>query len=445
MNFCPKCGKPVEKGAKFCIHCGYQLDSHGANKNDFKSNFTDKFQELKSKINTSWFKDPKHKKYAGIAVIVLLVLFGLGHMIHNGGSLTAPKTISFAKQSKSSGRHVWIEADGKKKSSSLYDIFVLKNGKLKVYQIFDSNVTLGKVSSMNDNQLVSLGKKQDKKYFKESANEVRSLQHGQEQVGNQDDLMGDIDLKGELEQGPQFYLYGRSKGLNGHQGLLVKYTKLVSKDEYDKNFEKTSNTEESGNNQQHYQQETENGLVTGEKASKQLEQARYDALVQHIKKTKYLAPKWQKSSIDSSKDSNNRIDKQTINYKNIDEFNEDHNVMSKNVMKLSGEQQQKILDLANLKGQPTSIIGDESSENEDKQKQENAANAAFGKDFQAIVTDSVFKPHEIKDWMTLIDTTSVEVNNTRYIGYVIDNGDNYNTYLFTKAQNKSQKAVLSDH
>lgn len=421
MNFCPKCGKPVEKGAKFCTHCGYQLDSHGANQNDFKSNFTDKFQELKSKINTSWFKDPKHKKYAGIAVIVVLILFCLGRISRNGGSLTAPKTISFAKQSKAMGTHVWLYSYGDTKDSEVEYIDILKNGKFKQYQIFDSNITLGKVSNMSNHQLISLGKKQDKKYFDESANEVRAFRDGKDQIGLQNDLMGDKYNKGMLRSGANLYAYGDRK--DGDNEETIVYKRLISSDEYEQH--------DGDDRFYHYFQNAEMGSAYGD-TGKEITRLRCNALIKHINETKYLAPKWQKLTFSNkTDDTGNKIVEQKFNYKSIDEYS-DFSKMNDNVLKLSPSEKSKILDYMNYTGKPDHELLQD--------KIDKAGLKAFNENYQYKITSGIFKPNTFNDYIKIEAPISQQIYKTRYIGYVVDDGE---TYLLTKAQTKNQKAVIS--
>lgn len=69
---------------------------------------------------------------------------------------------------------------------------------------------------------------------------------------------------------------------------------------------------------------------------------RFNALLDNMKSVKYLAPKWQNLTFKSTTDdSGNKIISQKMNYKAIDEFNED-DVMNDNVFDLSNSQKQKI-------------------------------------------------------------------------------------------------------
>lgn len=72
---------------------------------------------------------------------------------------------------------------------------------------------------------------------------------------------------------------------------------------------------------------------------------RFNALLDNMKSVKYLAPKWQNLTFKSTTDdSGNKIISQKMNYKAIDEFNED-DVMNDNVFDLSNSQKQKIFNL----------------------------------------------------------------------------------------------------
>ena len=67
----------------------------------------------------------KWKWIAGIVVVLLISLFA-GRVKRNGGSVTVQKNVSFVKQAKGSGTHVWFMTAGKVKISDFYYIVVLK-------------------------------------------------------------------------------------------------------------------------------------------------------------------------------------------------------------------------------------------------------------------------------------------------------------------------------
>lgn len=125
--------------------------------------------------------DKRKKLYFGVGIIIILLLcvFIGRRMKQNGGSITVPKTVSFAQElKKKQGTRVWFYTDygeGKGKNATVDYIYVISNGKMTQYQLFDDNITLGKLSKMSNSELISLGKKQDRKYFDESINEVKAF------------------------------------------------------------------------------------------------------------------------------------------------------------------------------------------------------------------------------------------------------------------------------
>ena len=113
----------------------------------------------------------KWKWIAGIVVVLLISLFA-GRVKRNGGSVTVQKNVSFVKQAKGSGTHVWFMTAGKVKISDFYYIVVLKNGKARTYRIYDDDTTLGKVSKMSNGEAIRYAKQQDKKYFNASVKDL---------------------------------------------------------------------------------------------------------------------------------------------------------------------------------------------------------------------------------------------------------------------------------
>lgn len=111
----------------------------------------------------------KRHTLLGIGLSVLLILAGCGskQSATNATATTTKstaKTVSFVKQAHAQGTYVWFEVNGVAKDAVVSGIKVLHNGKMQAYQIFDNNVTLGKLSKMSDAAVIKLAKQQDKKY-----------------------------------------------------------------------------------------------------------------------------------------------------------------------------------------------------------------------------------------------------------------------------------------
>lgn len=446
MKYCPNCGHELKPGDKFCQNCGYDL-SKSKNSEEGNNLHADsarrKVSNAKSKLNdavknfdSSWFKESRHRWYTVGGILVALFLIFIAGRVTTNGSVTAPKDVSFAKPGL--GTRVWLRTENGKGKDAIVDyIDVTKNGKFIQYQIFDDNITLAKVSKMSNSELIKLGKEQDKKYFDESINEVKALRDGKGQIGLQNDLMGDDDLKKDLKMGSLLYFSDMRKVED--TGATVKNTRMISKQEFDKlKDELPSIPPYDGKFHEEVYEHTEKSIIelSGLDPSKYTTR-RCDALIENMKKVKYLAPEWQKLSItNATDDSGNKIISQTVKYKSIDEFN-DSGIIDKNVQKLSNTQKQAVANALN----EYSILGtEEVKPNEVKAKMGDAFNKAFDKDYYLVTTKNMFKPHTFMNNMTLSSTTSQQIYNTRYIGYQV--GDD--NYLLTKAQNDTQKAVFED-
>ena len=66
----------------------------------------------------------------------------------------------------------------KREDAIVYDVVYLSNGKLTSYTLFnkDYKITLGKVSKMSDAQILSLAKKEDRKFFDNSLSQVEDIE-----------------------------------------------------------------------------------------------------------------------------------------------------------------------------------------------------------------------------------------------------------------------------
>lgn len=373
--------------------------------------------------------DNKKKWYISGAIVIILLLFlFVGHVKKNGGLMT-PKTVSFAK---TSGERIWYGTDGGKGKDAIIDcVDVTKGNKMIEYQIFDDDITLGKVSKMSNGEVIKLAKKQDRKYFDKSIDEVKSLRDGNKQIGSQNDMWGDDDLKGDLNKGPFLYFVAQNKdGAPKLKGL-----RLVTKNNY--------NTANSSGDGQYCAKYTESELIDygtpananrTETTNKMLDYSRsqrLSALINNMKSVKYLAPKYQTISIkNTTDDTGNKVVSQRVNYKSIDEFN-DSGTIDKNVNSLSQTSKEKI--------EKFWENNYDNNRNESSEEFINNFKSAFDSSYYNQITKNLFHPHTFEDNFTISDPVSQTIYSSRFIGYAEGN----DCYLLTKAQNKTQKAVLS--
>ncbi|CUR38957.1 hypothetical protein [Limosilactobacillus reuteri] len=385
----------------------------------------------------------KKKQYSiiGIIVIVILLIFGIGHHIYKNGGLTAPKTVNLM----SKGTRVWLGTEGGLQKDATVDyIDVAKNGKFIQYQVFDDDITLGKASKMSNSDLISLGKKQDKKYFDKSADEVRALRDHKDQIGLQDDLMGDDDLKGDLNNGAWLVMEGTATQKSPDTtNETYTYNKLIPIDQYNSESDRIGKIKlhqsadeksspvinkateyEMVENASPDEHEQENNFSDRHETYSYIRNNRFNALLENMKSVKYLAPKWQTLTFKNTTDnSGNKVISQKMNYKAIDEFN-DAGTMDNNVFNLSDSQKQKLFK-AKAASHETGSYPE--------------LRSAFDKSYYKVVTKNVFKPHVFDDDTELSDKVHQKIYNSTYIGY--STGDD--TYLLTKAQNDSQRVVFN--
>ncbi|WP_457801825.1 hypothetical protein [Limosilactobacillus reuteri] len=371
--------------------------------------------------------DSKKKWYIGGAIIIVLILMLFVGYVKKNGGITAPKEISFGK---TSGERVWYGTENGKGKDALIDyVYVTKGKKMIQYQIFDDDITLGKVSKMSNDDVIKLAKKQDRKYFNESIDEVKALRDNESQIGLQDDMMDDNDLKADLNKGA--FLYFVADGKKGDK--QISNVRLVDKNTYD-----------STNGDQYKAKFTLSELITyGAPASANESEAvdglqhytrtqRLNALIDNMKAVKYLAPKRQTVTVkNTTDDSGNNVVSQKVSYKSIDEF-ADSGTIDKNVNSLSQSSKKKIEKFweQNYNNQKS----ESSSEFVDRFK------SAFDSSYYHQITKGVFKPHIFDDYMTLSSITSQTIYDSKFIGYSEDD----NCYLLTKAQNDNQKAVFGE-
>lgn len=132
----------------------------------------------------------------------------------------------------------------------------------------------------------------------------------------------------------------------------------------------------------------------------------------------------------STDDTGNNVVSQKVSYKSIDTFY-DSDTIDENVTTLPQAKKEKIEKFW--------------EQNYNKGKNQSSSqfvenfNNAFDSSYYRHVTKGIFGPNTFKDYMTLNNTTSQTIYDSKFIGYQC--GDD--NYLLTKAQNDNQKAVFS--
>lgn len=378
--------------------------------------------------------DSKKKRYIGgaIVIVLLLILFA-GHVKKNGGIVT-PKEVSFGK---TSGERIWYGTENGKGKDALIDyVYVTKGKKMIQYQIFDNDITLGKVSKMGNDEVINLAKKQDRKYFDKSIDEVKSLRDKKGQIGLQNDMWGDKQVKNDVATGPTFFLVG-DKSSNGDQWSN---TKLVTREQFH-NYYSDYHTHHAGlgtlGEGSINESLVEDHYDEYKKINEETTNKRYNYLINYMKTVKYLAPKWQtvKYSDTKTDDTGNNVTEQTVSYKSIDEFG-DYDSINNSIFTLPKSKQQQIASILTKYHNYTNPT-DQKDVNVNELK--NDFNGTFDDSYYKAFAKSVFHPHTFDDGMTLHDPTSQTIYDSEFIGYQY--GDD--NYLLTKAQNDHQKAVLS--
>lgn len=381
--------------------------------------------KLKEKVsNTS-----KVTWTVGIIVVIILILLGI--RLHRNGSLTTPKTQSFPEQlTKSQGEHIWFYTDNGKAKDSIIDyIDVTKNGKLTEYQIFDDNITLGKLSKMSNRQIIALAKKQDRKYFDDAPDEIKNAQKEVTYNGLMNDLAGkeNKDFRTEIKYGVT-----NQKNFSTESAVIKDFLEVAR-------LEKNDDT-----------------VYPTDDVINELRQRRIDAAIKNAKNAKYLAPKPQRVSIKTTTDdTGNKPVVQTIKYKTIDMFNEDSYDKTYLEAAQSDEKVKAFYNkyndfLRQLNKQVDDDTWSEKTKNyqlEVEKKFVPSFNAAksevlntFTPAYFEKATKGLVKPYTFETSVELTNPVSQQIYNKRFIGYQIGEG---NSYLLTMAQNKDQKAVLN--
>lgn len=401
----------------------------------------------------------KHKSIiAFLALGLTLVLAGCSSS-SGASSMTAPKKVSFEEQSKGSGTHVWLESRaesmGISKDDKVKQIFVMNNGKTRVYQIFDNNVTLGKLSSMNDENTIKLAKAQNKKYATTGAiQEIKNYQNHKLSVGQEIDFDQRIQAasKGDISL---FYTY--KNGSDGNDASSVDQQKNISNIYalYDQADDAANNSR--GTNRLSNDSTTLNSMGA---ANHNIDKSKYGkALINHIKNSTYHEPKAQSIVIKNKTDnSGNKVVSQVVKFYPMYMF--DPNAASTTVYKMAMKNKADALKLVKFASgnyyggnldkmdtEETLGIGNDSDENVSEYKAAmEKVNAEGSKIYEEIygnkyseITKNIYGPYYYKATEVFSSPTSQKIYKARYIGYERVNGN----FLLTKAQNDKQKAVLS--
>lgn len=176
--------------------------------------------------------------------------------------------------------------------------------------------------------------------------------------------------------------------------------------------------------QQISQEAFDKGLKKGDQDRKKLISMRTSALINNMNKVNYLAPKAQNAKIDSdTDDSGNKIVHQEIDYKSIDEF--DFNSARENSRAytyfVNKNLQNKLNNIISYHHDGTTLYD------------------VFTPSYYSYITKGIFKPNLIDDSIDLNSTTTQQIYNHKLIGYQADD----DSYLFTIAQNKDQRAAFA--
>lgn len=352
----------------------------------------------------------KHKSI--IALLILSLTLVLAGCSSNGGvgGITAPKKVSFVKQATSnSGTHVWVDAHSIEGSVSKDDIitaiYVLSNGKMTKYNIFDNDVTLGKLSKLNDDQTIKLAKEQDKKYATTGAiAEIKSGLKGNGQVGQESDFDDDV-----------WY-------------IAVGYFKVYAQDDEkaEQNYNKI--TSPNGN----YDIDVPILSLTPKPINEDHSYGK--AMIKHIKNTPYQAPKPQKIKVENVTDnSGNKIIGQQISYKGTEMFDKDP--AEQNLYHYALKNQKDFLRSIKL----SKKLGNYDPSQDEAIAEAESLYAKLFKGQQYNLTKNVYGYHSYNASLELRSSfVNQKIYKARYIGY-----PTYRGHLITKAQNKTQKVEFS--
>lgn len=448
MKFCPNCGNELKSTNKFCPKCGKQVASDNLNNGG-------SFRNIKSIFTNN----PKLKYWlalGGVIVVVIFMFFKFSSNLatKNSFNLKSSTNVSFESQLKDGGKHIWLQVDNIKgqgsgiaKNSIVRTVFSIENNKLRAYQIFDKNITLGELSKMSDSEVLNLAKKQDEKYATTGA--IEEIKHIQA------DKKGHVGLENDFKINEILgfiKIYYKTKRV-GESDEVVSF----SKDEI-----KRTNVEPNFNTDLTHLVSLKPRTIDSKAHKSNLDTTSFgNAVIKEIQNTKYQSPELQKIKINSITDaSGNKVTQQDFSYTAIDMFNEDkakdnlYNYMKKNekdflrllTVAISSEYSYK-----DINWEDNGFIDspDNTEERREKYAQSLKKAQAEGEKLYnklikgkfSIFAKGTYGYNEWQNKVTLIDPMSQEIYKEKYIGYLMYNSG---SYLVTRAQNSEQKAVLGE-
>lgn len=380
----------------------------------------------------------KWKWIVGIVVVLLILLFA-GRIKRNGGSVAVPKNVSFVKQAKGTGTHVWFMSTGKAKTSSIYYIIVLKNGKARTYRMYDDDTTLGKVSKMSNGEAIRFAKKQDKKYFEKSADEVNLAKDGNGHYGFNADFKSGMNVLSFLmlkkddkcvgaainsgyrddQDNPLYVTFNPDgKMTSSRKGIKIPNST------YTENAEIPTSTDKDNKN-----------YVISNRI--------YDALIDHIHESSYHSPEAvtvkAKTKTD---DSGNDIVEQKATVQFTNNFDSDQ--LADNFLSLAEKNPSMMKRLYDGKKKMYDINMSEAGAGNQydaaNSSYKNDVNKLFSKKFCYSLTKGIFGNYQEDYTINLEEPADFDIYDARFIGYYRGSG---NGYLVTKAQNDKQTAVFA--
>jgi uncharacterized protein YceK len=382
------------------------------------------------------------KRYTllGIGLSVLLILAGCGskQSATNATATTTKstaKTVSFVKQAHAQGTYVWFEVNGVAKDAVVSGIKVLHNGKMQAYQIFDNNVTLGKLSKMSDAAVIKLAKQQDKKYATTGAqSEVQNWLKGNDsQIGQEADFDDDVKeaASGRAEVCYSFKSVGTA---DSDSEFPSSYTITAL------NIYKNPDTSSEDRSTVHLYEFAPEGTADTEGGPDGNDMNYGKALLKNISAAKYKSPVARSIKVKNATDaSGNKITKQQVTYQSIDYF--DGSVLEDNAYKLASQNKTEFLNMVSTSANLSNAQNDADTSLIKKwspklvPQYEKLIKPNYDK-----LMKNVYGYHYWNRDITLSSTISQQIYKHRYIRYYLSD---HSTYLVTKAQTSSQKAVLA--
>lgn len=378
------------------------------------------------------------KKYSllGIGLSVLLILAGCGSKQSASNATTTTKattkTVSFVKQAHAQGTYVWFEVNGVAKDAEVSSVKVLQDGKMTSYQIFDNSVTLGKLSKMSDASVIKLAKQQDKKYATTGAkSEVQAYINGENrQVGQESDF--DDDAKEAASGKAEVYYSYKSVGTTDSEPEFPSSYTLTALSIY-----KNDDTDDENRSKVSLYEFAPESTTTD---TNEIDLNYGKALLKNISASKYQTPVARSIKVNNTTDaSGNKITNQRITYQSIDFF--DGSALAGNAYKLASQNKTEFLNMISTTINLSNAQGDVNSSLIKK------LNSELVPQYEKLIKPNytklmknVYGYHYWNRDITLSSTISQQIYKRRYIGYFLSD---HSTYLVTKAQTDSQKAVLA--